>query len=468
MQAESLFGRRGSDHIALYDAKNDQALTFDQLTERTSLLSESLKEGKLRLAFCFSDNSIKSVLFYLGCLLAGLPIALFESKLLAERKLALFNIYEPDLVLCDAEDGPLLQNAGYTPGNIEGTDVWFKTRSAVDPSSDLALLLSTSGSTGSSRMVRLTLRNIEANTVSIIEALGITQQDVAITSLPIHYSYGLSVLNTHLYAGATVVLTEPAIMTGDFWKTFRQHKCTFLAGVPYTFELLDRLDLKRLNLPSLKKLTVAGGKLKPELAEKYHKLMSERGGEFFVMYGQTEATARIAILPPHMLPQELGSAGIAIPGGTLKIEEPDAKGYGEVIYEGTNVMLGYADSAQDLTLGDVNKGRLPTGDIGYLNEHGCLYVTGRLKRFAKIFGYRIDLDAIESLVRKYCYCGIVSDDNNIYIFTEKDCDIESIKEALEAEVNISRSVFLFRSLETIPHLSSGKMDYVQMRNYIDS
>ena len=156
-------------------------------------------------------------------------------------------------------------------------------------------------------------------------ALGITAEHRPIAHLPIHYSYGLSVLNSHLRAGATVVLTETSLMNAEFWDTIRNHQVDSFSGVPYTYQMLRRLGLAKVNVPGIRIMTQAGGKMDPANIAFFHEQMVERGGTFWVMYGQTEATARIAILNPENLPEKLGSAGRAIPGGRLAIRGDDGR-----------------------------------------------------------------------------------------------------------------------------------------------
>ena len=169
---------------------------------------------------------------------------------------------------------------------------------AVDLHPDLAVLLSTSGTTGSPKLVRLSAANVLANAGAIVDYLGITAADVAPTVLPMHYCYGLSVVHSHLLVGASLLLTEDSVVDASFWDAASAHRITSLAGVPYTFELLDRVGFADMDLPHLRYVTQAGGRLAPEDVRRYARLGRERGWDLFVMYGQTEATARMAYLPP--------------------------------------------------------------------------------------------------------------------------------------------------------------------------
>src|SRR5215469_16804148 len=222
-------------------------------------------------------------------------------------------------------------------------------------------------------------------TQSICQALNITPSSRAITSLPFHYSYGLSVLNTHLFMGASLVMTDESLTAASFWDLFRMMECQSFAGVPYSYEILRRLDVNKLAGSTLSVMTQAGGKLQRELIAYFHKLMAARDGLFFVMYGQTEATARISVLPPSFLPEKLGSVGIPIPEGSLGLKLDDsitreAKQRGELVYSGPNVMMGYAIGPDDIGLGDILAGTLYTGDLAHFDDDGFTYINGRMKR----------------------------------------------------------------------------------------
>ena len=269
------------------------------------------------------------------------------------------------------------------------------------------MLISTSGSTGSPKLVRQTYTNIEENTRSIIQYLGITDSERAITTLPMNYVYGLSVLNTHLYAGAALILTDLVCYSKKFWDLFRSQEATSFAGVPFMYEMLDKLRFtKKIEVPSLRYMTQAGGKLSPDLQKKVSEYARDTGRKFVVMYGASEATARMGYLPMEYALEKEGSMGIAIPGGRFALlgeddqefDEPDR--VGEMIYYGPNVTLGYAQQRADLAKGDENHGRLVTGDMARRDADGFYYIVGRKKRFVKILGKRVNLDEMERLLKK--------------------------------------------------------------------
>ncbi|TQK73041.1 AMP-binding protein [Nocardioides sp. SLBN-35] len=262
---------------------------------------------------------------------------------------------------------------------------------------DLRLLLSTSGSTGSPKLVRLSADNLDANATAIASYLGLTGDDVALTTLPLDYCYGLSVLHSHLLAGASVVLDDRSVTDPALWERARAEGVTSFAGVPYTFDLLGTAGWPEL--PTLRQVTQAGGRLAPDRVRALARQGAREGWELVVMYGQTEATARMAYLPPERATTHPGTVGVAVPGGAFRIDPVAGAGdgVGELVYRGPNVMMGYAEAPADLALGS-GPGELRTGDLARFTPEGLVEIVGRRSRFAKLFGQRIDLDRVQTLL----------------------------------------------------------------------
>ncbi len=400
--------------------------------------------------------------WYCAALSTGAPVALLDANLAPELTQPLVAAYQPDLVF-----HPLAVPEGaYRKGSVEG--LWEAQTAAPLTHPDLGLLLSTSGSTGNPKFVRLTQRNVIANAESINAALAIEPDDRAIASLPLHYSYGLSVLNTHLLAGASVVLTASGLTDPLFWRAVRDHRCTSLAGVPYSYQILQRLGLDKMDVPSVSTLTQAGGKLDDKLVMAFWERMKARSGRFFVMYGQTEATARIAVMPDGALPEKLGSAGVAIAGGGLQVTREDGiicdPGVeGELVYSGPNVMSGYALSRQDLTCGDDCRGVLRTGDKARLDRDSYVFILGRMRREAKLFGLRLNLDDIEAQVRPYGPAAVIAAGQTIRIFCEFDDGVYShLRQELATRLRIHLQAFEFVRVPALPLKANGKIDYQQL------
>jgi acyl-CoA synthetase (AMP-forming)/AMP-acid ligase II len=336
---------------------------------------------------------------------------------------------------------------------------------------DLALLLTTSGSTGSPNLVRLSYDNLEANTASIVEYLGITDCERPITTLPMEYSYGLSIVNSHLEAGATLLLTTKGLMQKEFWTFFKERQATSFGGVPYTYEILDRLRFSGMTLPSLKTMTQAGGKLPADLQRKFAQLGKATGRRFFVMYGQTEATARISYLPAERSLEKCGSIGIAIPGGQLSVVDGDGKevpepgAVGEIVYRGRNVALGYAASAGDLLKGRENGGILATGDIGWRDEDGFFHISGRKKRFIKIFGNRVNLDDVERLIQgafPNLAVACAGRDDHMAIFVTGNHEAVEVKRFISEKTGLNPAAFAVTVVPAIPRNDAGKTLYAEL------
>jgi long-subunit acyl-CoA synthetase (AMP-forming) len=357
-----------------------------------------------------------------------------------------------------------------------GDFVLLKTgeHSGVCPNVDLGLLLSTSGSTGSPKLVRLSYRNIISNGRAIIEYLKITSDNRAITTLPFSYSFGFSIINTHVLAGASIILTEKSIMERGFWDQFQKYKPTSLSGVPFTFELLQRIKFfTKKPQDSLSVITQAGGKMRNGLILEVDQFSTANKIDFYVMYGQTEATARISYLSPNYTKIKLGSIGKAIPGGHLKIdyfEEDVIAGMdasGELIYTGPNVMMGYAENRLDLTKKDELRSELPTGDIATIDEDGFYFIVGRMKRFLKIHGKRVNLDEIESILSAEFNPIVCSGtDDRLEIYTLCETEVLKLKQFVISKFSLNPLGVRIHVMENIPRLENGKVNYRELENRI--
>ena len=420
------------------------------------------------LVFNLCRNELGSLVGYVGFLNAGVVSLMLKSDLDVGLLRELIEKYKPDYIHAPAdmaEQFPdcncVYQNLGYVLLKTEFNRVY----PLYD---DLALLLTTSGSTGSPKLVRQSYRNIEANTSSIVQYLGLTESERTITTLPMNYTYGISIINTHLAAGASIVLTDKALMQKEFWQQLKDFEATNFGGVPYTFEMLNRLRFERMNLPALKCVTQAGGKLSPTLHEKFAKWAADAGKTFIVMYGQTEATARMSYLPAEKSLEKCGSIGIAIPGGRFALlgengsEITEAEMAGELVYYGDNVTMGYAECGEDLVKGDERGGRLETGDMAKFDKDGYYFIVGRKKRFLKIFGNRVNLDETERLLKTEfpnCdfACAGVDDKMSVFVTDEKIKD--AVLPFLTDKLKFHASAFKVCFISAIPRNESGKVLY---------
>lgn len=425
--------------------------------------------GERTLVFCLCSNNKESLFGYVGFIRGGVVPVLLDASIHIDRLRRLINLYKPTYIWASSENQDLLKvmDSSFVFGDY--TLFRCPTFFQHDLDEHLALLLTTSGSTGSPKFVRLSYENIFKNAESIVKYLDINAEDKPITTLPMNYSYGLSIINSHFICGATIVVTDASIMKKEFWDLFREQRVTTFGGVPFVYEMLNRLKFEEINLTSLKKLTQAGGKLSPILSYKFAKVCNQKGIQFFTMYGQTEATARMTYLPCEKNLDKVGSIGIAIPDGELilqddngnKITEPDV--IGELIYKGANVSLGYAESLVDLSKKDENNGILRTGDMAYFDQDGYFYIAGRIKRMIKIYGNRISLDEVEGLLNEHGHdCICAGTDDQMYIYTLKE-DRVQIKKIIKEKLNLKG--FEIIRIEDIPRNHFGKILYSELPKY---
>ena len=413
------------ENLAILD-DSGSSVTYSQLSEACNKLSFNIGNRCLIVILC--RNSISSITGYVACINNRVVPLLLNADLDYSAISKLIEDYCPKYVWAPRDYREITDfKEVYTDGSYT---LLKNGRFEEYPLfEELALLITTSGSTGSPKFVRQSYENIKSNTESIIDYLSIVPSDRAITTLPMNYTYGLSIINTHLYAGATLLVTDLTLMQKDFWTFLKEQNATTFGGVPYTYEMLHRLRFERMNLPSLRYLTQAGGKLSIELQKEYAAYSLKTGIPFVIMYGQCEATARMSYLPPNQISTHLGSIGVPIPGGQFKIistegvEITSAGTPGELEYLGHNVTLGYAISKNDLSKGDERNGVLLTGDIAQFDEEGFYYIVGRMKRFLKVYGNRVNLDELEQILKNRFVgidCAISGQDDHIVIFITGD------------------------------------------------
>jgi acyl-CoA synthetase (AMP-forming)/AMP-acid ligase II len=444
------FSRGGN---ALLAESREQSITYDQLGQWVAadraLLSELERPA---LAFMFGPSGPSAVAAYLACLAEGIPLGLGEPS--PHLRARVISAYRPSsLLLPRSEALP----EGYSVAGVLAGGDWVLCRSdggayEVAPHPDLALLLATSGSTGDSKFVRLSLANLAANAASIAQYLGIGPGEVAVQSLPLHYSYGLSVLNSHLVAGGAVAMTGHSFMRPEFWRFAGEHGCTSFAGVPYMYETLHRLRMSPLSTPSVRTLTQAGGRLRVDIAREVHEAAARRSARLFLMYGQTEATARMSYVPPSLLPAKADSIGVPIPGGRLWLEAVEGDPLlTELHYSGPNVMLGYASAPADLALGD---------DLAEQDSDGVFRITGRIARFAKLFGRRVDLAGVEAEVERVFFVRAAALDagDHLRIFLEGGED-SAIRSHLADLLGVPPVAVRVESVAQLPLTPTGKKDY---------
>ena len=355
---------------------------YKDLIEKADSFKSALKNNSLVALLC--RNDYESLVAYVGTLRSQSVSLIINATLEEDVISSLLSTYKPDYIWSLKND----ENGVFSIGNYSLKKRPVESEANIHP--ELKVLLSTSGSLGSPKLVRLSSRNIHSNAHSIATYLRLSSKERPITTLSMSYSYGLSIVNSHLLSGATLLLTDESLVTSGFWNFLKMQMATSFAGVPFIYEMLDRLRFERMDLPSLTTMTQAGGKLPVDLAEKFARTAQKKSIAFYIMYGQTEATARISYLPPEHTVQKYKSIGKVIPGGSLKLIDDEGGTIqipnitGELVYQGKNVMMGYATERHELSLGDEMNGILHTGDLATFDEDGFFYIQGRKKRFIKL------------------------------------------------------------------------------------
>jgi long-subunit acyl-CoA synthetase (AMP-forming) len=423
-----------------------------------------LQDEPKQLIFAYLDNSVTSVLLFWLLIKSNHAIALLPPNLSISLKLDLEKLYKPkwifDLLRSEILDYKKIKNSVF---------LFFQRESenSYEIHENIKLLLNTSGTTGSPKFVKLSEENLISNARSISQYLPLDKDDVTPLNLPIYYSYGLSILTSNSICGGKIVCTNDDLLKKSFWENFSKYGYTSFAGVPFVYEMLDRIGFTKKKYTSLKYFTQAGGKLPDHLVKKYAEYSIQNGNKFFVMYGQTEATARMSYLSPEFTLMKLGSIGQAIPNGKFKIE-PETN---ELIYFGPNIYGGYVESLSDLSSFKQQE-YLQTGDTAMVDVDGFYYITGRLKRFVKIFGNRVNLDEVEQLIaksfQKHVKC-IGNKDKELLVFhSEENFEIEPILSYLTSELKIHISVIKIRYITEFPLTNNGKIDYNKLLNIYES
>lgn len=425
-------------------------VSYAALARRCEAFASSLGDDR-QLVLLQAANDTDSVVAYLSALAAGHVVILTgDTDMGSEGRIV--RAFSPNII---CRRGKTIRVTEAPPANLHP---------------DLSLLLPTSGSTGSPKLVRLSRQNLKSNADAIVEYLEIVKRDRAITSLPFHYSYGMSVLNSHLSAGASVLLTEMSVTNPEFWDLFRRKRATSIAGVPYSYELFERIGLRDDPPDSMRVMTQAGGPLGHELAKTYATFAAANGIRFYPMYGQTEASPRMAYLPPDLAANNPDCIGVPIPGGSFSLTDEHGAEItrtgveGELVYRGPNVMMGYAHGREDLGRGPELEA-LRTGDLALRTKSGLYQIVGRASRFVKIAGLRIGLDDLEAMLaetgRKTFVAG---SDEALFICLIGDEDPAAVREFVAQRCSLPIvKVNAFAVVEA-PRLPSGKVDYSAIRS----
>ena len=397
--------QKPKDKVAAID-DSGRSITYGEICDFSQEFAKQLPQRSL--IFILSENCIGSLLGYTAALSNRIVPLIISAATEEGLYNHLYELYQPEYLWM-----PQAKSIGKEI--VFSAWDYCLVRTDNKPAAmydELSLLLPTSGSTGSPKLVRHSYRNIEANADNVRRLFQLDGSEKAMAILPMHYTMGLSVVASHLLAGATLLLSGRSLLDKGFWATLKE--ATSFTGVPYSYEILTKMRFTRMDLPNLKVITQGGGKLTEAMWNTLAQYAHDKGKQFIATYGQSECTARMAYLPPELALEKVCSIGIAEPGGQLSIvddkgnESFEGEAQGEMVYRGENVTLGYATCREDLQKGDENQGVMHTGDLAWRDADGCYFIIGRLKRFLKIYGLRIGLDEVERMVKEEyktdCYC----------------------------------------------------------------
>jgi len=448
----------------LFDlASNNKKLKFiddeNQLEFNLKDLPElGLDQEPKKLIFAYLDNSIQSILVFWTLMKINHCIALLPPNISLNFKIELESLYQPSYIF-DNSRNIINGNEKININSIQFFKTIIESKNIIHKSTKI--LISTSGTTGSPKFVKLSEENLISNANSITEYLPINESDVTPLNLPIYYSYGLSVLTSNSIKGGKIVCTNDDVLKKSFWEKFEKLGFTSFAGVPFVYEMLDRIGFTKKTYASLRYFTQAGGKLHENLVIKYGEYAISNKVSFYVMYGQTEATARMSYLPPNLILQKTGSIGKAIPNGEFILDTET----NELCYKGSNVFGGYVEKPSDLEIFESND-VLKTGDIAKVDDDGYFYIIGRIKRFTKLFGNRINLDEVENIIAKQLNiitkCIGVNDKNLIIFCSDNSVDLKNLNQFISSELKIHVSVIKSFYIEQFPLTNNGKINYTAL------
>jgi long-chain acyl-CoA synthetase len=456
--------------ISLYDlVNNNKNLKYLDISSGRFLSLKELRKFSFpkinkSLFFVYLDNSIISIELFWSLMQSSHCFAILPPNMSNDLKINLEKIYNPTFIY-----DPLRSDvSGYNLITNFDIPIFQSCENRIQIiHEDIKILLSTSGTTGSPKFVKLSESNIVSNAQSITEYLPIVGTDVTPLNLPLYYSYGLSILTSNSLNGGTIVCTNEDIFQKNFWANFTKYGYTSISGVPFIYEMLHRIGFTKKNYPSLRYITQAGGKLQNNLLKNYAEYSKENQFYFYVMYGQTEATARMSYLSPNDLINKLGSIGKPIPGGKFLID----KATGELCYQGKNVFGGYVSGPNDLKTYKQPE-FLFTGDLAYQDDDGFFFITGRLKRFVKLFGSRINLDEVETLIAnntKYVVkCIGVCDKFLVIYHNDPKLPEQTIKLFIADRLKLHLSVIKTIFIDYYPMTDNNKINYKELLKIYES
>ena len=431
--------------------------SYAELVKETSKLKQlKLNKG---LVLNITNNSFNYLLGYIFFIENKFPQILLDNDTNEANLNRIIERYEPEYFYLPTSFKINLNKKYRVYSNSTYLLYWKKVKK-TQINKNLCLLLPTSGTTGEQKFAKISFQNLKNNTKNISKYLKINSKDTTITTLQPSYSSGMSILNTHVDNASGIVLTNFTIVQKKFWDIYKSNRITNFNGVPITYEIIEKLGFKILNNKYLKFLTSAGGSINLNLMKKIINYSEKRRIDYYYMYGQTEASPRIAYIKYPREKKHLGSIGRSIPEGKMYISS------NEIIYEGKNIFGGYSELKKDLKFFMLSK-KLNTGDLGYKNSQGYFFLIGRKKRIIKIFSYRYNLDDIENILNKNkISCKIIGKNDKLYIFSKNSLSEKEIYHLLYKEMKLPKDKIIIKKINKIPLTKNGKVSYVKLESYV--
>lgn len=452
-----------AERVAAVDSCG-RSLTYGGITVLGDEIRNAVPERSLM--FVLTENNTGGIAWVMASILSGNVPLIINARTDAPLLENLINTYRPQYI-CRPEAMSVCEDVELS---AHGYCLERTGAGPVELHPDLSHLLPTSGSTGSPKLVRHMYGNIEAAALNISSFFRLTANDRPFMVLPLHYTMGLSMVFSHLKVGATILITDLSMTDPGFWKFLKEEHATSFTGVPFSYEVLDKMRFTRMKLPDLTLLTQGGGKMPADLNMKFAEYCRDNGKRWIATYGQSEGTARMAWLPEEYAVTKAGSIGIAVPNGRLSLRDTEGNeitespATGEMCYEGRNVTMGYARSRSDLALGDERHGFLPTGDIAWRDADGFYYIKGRMGRFLKIFGNRIGLDECEHILRNAvtCDCACTGTDDRLVVWLTDASQKDPAADLLVRSLRLPANVIDIRVIADLPKNEAGKILYSKL------
>lgn len=455
--------QRQADRVAIVEDTQRQC-TYGELVGFCDEFAQWVAPRSLIFILC--QNTVGAMAAHIACVEKKIVPLMISSHMDAALRDALIATYHPEYLWVPEKLAPEFPDMPPVAGKYEY--VLLKTGHASPALyDDLAMLLTTSGSTGSPKLVRHRYENLYANAQNVAAFFGFTEADRSLVDLQLHYTMGLNVACSGLQAGATLIMTTMNAMQKEYWAYFLAQRVTVITGVPYNYEILKKLKFFKRDLPDLRILAEGGGRLTDDLFREIATYAKDTGKLFYATFGTSETTARLAYLDPACALDHIGSIGKAIPNGRLSLIDDDGtpideiEATGELVYEGPNVTLGYALTAEDLQKGDERGGVYRTGDLAHRDAEGFYYIVGRRSRFLKLYGHRVGLDESERMIRRQfdIECACTGDDKQMRIFVTQEGLDREIRAFMAEKTGIFVQAFAVRVIPQIPKNEVGKTLY---------